>query len=102
MLLGEGEKLIRQPAAKGAVGVEPLCQHRPQVSGDLGGAVQPDARGVVALPVQIDVGPRRGLLADQLEILALADAVQHRLDVLAGAELVGREVRGRCSGWRAP
>jgi hypothetical protein len=85
----------RAPAAgqEGAVGVEPPFQHGRQVGGDLRAPVQPDARGVVALPVQVDIGPRRRPVADRFEVLALADAVQHRLDVLAGAELVGGEVR---------
>jgi len=42
------------------------------------------AERIVAVPIQIDIGQRRRLVPDGREILALADPVQNRLDVLAG------------------
>ena len=55
--------------------------------------MQPNDRRIGGLPVQVDVGERWRQVLDLLEVAALADPVQHRLDMLAGPQLVGREVR---------
>jgi len=62
------------------------------VGGDLIAAVESDTRRIVTVPVQVDIRQRQRLVPDGREILAFADLVQDRLDMLAGTQLAGREV----------
>lgn len=67
-------------------------EQKTQVGGDLIAAVESDTRRIVTVPVQVDIRQRQRLVPDGREILAFADLVQDRLDMLAGTQLAGREV----------
>lgn len=73
---------IRQPATTVADALTDLPGAQ-LASGVIGNAVGKDER-IVTVPIQIDIGQRRRLVPDGREILALANPVQNRLDVLAG------------------
>ena len=90
---GEAEKVLRQTAAEPAGAVEIPGEQRLQLGCQRGGAVQADLRSLVHVPGQRHVADRRRQLNDFVVVPALGDLVQHRLDVLAGAELVDLEVR---------
>ena len=91
--VGQAQEVLGQPAPKGPSRVEVVVQQARQGLLRAGGAVQADLRGRVRLPVQPDEGRRRRLVLDPGVVPPLGDLMEHRLDVLAGAELVGREVR---------
>lgn len=55
--------------------------------------MHPDTGGLLHVPGQIDKWIGWRLILDLPVVAALADLVQHRLDVFAGAELIDREIR---------
>jgi hypothetical protein len=91
--IGKAQKVVRQAQLEPPVGVEVVLQQRQQIDRGLGAAMQPDQRRVLALPVQEHRGARRWQRGDLLKVAPLADAMHHRLHMLAGAKLVGGEIR---------
>ena len=90
--LGQAQQGLRESSPEGPRGVEVLVEQRCQVGVGQGTPLEAHHRRTLALPVQIDEGPLGGLCPGLLEALALAQPMEHRLHVLAGAELVGGEV----------
>ncbi len=70
-----------------------LAQEHLEVGADRFTALQPNRGRLLAFPVQIDIGEGRWLGLQSIEVMALADPVQDRLDMLAGTELIGRKIR---------
>ena len=89
---GEVQEVLGQAPPVESAGVEVFLKEGAEDGIGLGAAMEADGRGLIQVPVEEDecLGWRQ--VADLLEVLALADAVQHGLDMLTGAELVGGEV----------
>ncbi len=93
-LLGETEKLVWQTPLEHSPVVKILLQYRCQIPFPRhpGSAVQSDAWRIFHIPVEINVGQRRSQTFEPGIIPPLAQLVEHRLDMFAGAQLVAGKI----------
>ena len=93
-LLGEAEKIVRQTPLEYSPVVKILPQQRSQISitRHLCSTVQSDARRIFHIPIEIDVGQKRPPAFHPGIVPPLAQLVDHRLDVFAGAQLIAGKI----------